>query len=131
MLNSFGKLTAEVKQGKEKYYDSRMWSMNGSKLDIEIKDIGNKLRISNKFWIWMFAICEGLRWKSCSFKCRRYCSGEMSFPPSRDTRSILNTSFEKKNFFILFYVNENRTSLYCIFALWYLDGQAAEKLEVK
>lgn len=51
MLNSFGKLTPEVKQGKEKYYDSRMWSMNGSKLDIEIKDIGNKLGFSNKFWI--------------------------------------------------------------------------------
>lgn len=41
MLNSFEKLTPEVKQGKEKYYYSRMWSMNGSKLDIEIKDIGN------------------------------------------------------------------------------------------
>ena len=54
MLNSFGKLNPEVKQGKEKYYDSRMWSTNGSKLDIEIKDIGNKLMFSNKFWIQMF-----------------------------------------------------------------------------
>lgn len=51
MLNGFGKLTPEVKQGKEKYYDSRSWSMNGSKLDIEIKDIRDKPRFSNKFWI--------------------------------------------------------------------------------
>lgn len=51
MLNSFGKLTPEVKQGKEKYYDSRIWSMNGSKLHTEIKDIRDKPRFSNKFWI--------------------------------------------------------------------------------
>lgn len=35
--------------------------MNGSKLDIEIKDIGNYLRFSNKFWIYMFAAYKGLR----------------------------------------------------------------------
>lgn len=51
MLNGFGKLTPEVKQEKEKYYDSRIWPVNGSKLDIEIKDIRDKPRFSNKFWI--------------------------------------------------------------------------------
>lgn len=56
MLNGFGNLTPEVKQGKEKYYDNRMWSMNGAELDTEVEDIGNKLRFNNKSWIYLFAI---------------------------------------------------------------------------
>lgn len=77
MLNSFRKLTPEVEQGKDKYYDSRMWLTNGSKLDIEIKDIGNNGRFSHKFCVLIFAIYKGLEWKSCSFKSKICCSREM------------------------------------------------------